>query len=189
MKTSMEMVREFHEAFGVECHDIPHIDDGKLNGLRLRLLQEEFDELSVALANRNLVEVLDALTDLQYILDGTYLALGFSRFKDAATAEVHRSNMSKLDLDGKPILRSDGKVMKGPEYMPPDLVPLIKGVIRQRCQAAASLLNGDIVHHDKGLYPSYCMLEAGHDGPHKNRKHYWWPNIPLSDPPQPGGER
>ena len=51
-------------------------------------------------------------------------------------------------------------------------------VRRPRCQACASLLNGIRVDHDKGLYPAYCILEEGHDGPHKNRKS-WWQNMQL----------
>ena len=53
----------------------------------------------------------------------------------------------------------------------------IRPVVRPRCQAAASILNGVIVDHDKGLYPTYCILEEGHSGRHQSRKS-WWPNAP-----------
>ena len=97
------------------------------NKLRLNLLQEEVDELKEALANGDTVEALDALTDIQYVLDGAYLSLGLHKLKDAAFSEVQRSNMSKLGEDGKPIRREeDGKILKGPNYFAPDLKAVLK---------------------------------------------------------------
>ncbi len=121
-KTSLEMVKEFHEIFGHPVKDTPNVEIDKENNLRTDLIQEELDELKDALKNRDPIETLDALTDLQYVLDGAFLALGFYKFKNAAVAEVHRSNLSKLGEDGKPVYRViDGKVLKGPNYSPPDL--------------------------------------------------------------------
>jgi predicted HAD superfamily Cof-like phosphohydrolase len=121
-KSTLDQVREFHETYGAAINDEPHIADTDLNAFRVRLLQEELDELKEALADGDAVETLDALTDLQYVLDGAFLSLGMHGVKDTAFAEVHRSNMSKLGEDGKPILReSDGKVLKGPNYFKPDL--------------------------------------------------------------------
>lgn len=121
MSASIDLVREFHAAFGQADAGSPRIDNEKTNDLRISLLDEELDELAVALCARDPVAVLDALTDLQYVLDGAYLQLGFADVKDAALAEVHRSNMSKLGADGKPVHRADGKILKGPNYSPPDL--------------------------------------------------------------------
>ena len=102
--------------------------DPKTNDLRINLLAEELDELREALVAGDIVEVLDALTDLQYVLDGAYLSFGLHDVKDAAFAEVQRSNMSKLGEDGKPIRReSDGKILKGPNFFEPDLSQFIKG--------------------------------------------------------------
>lgn len=125
-RSSIDLVREFHERFGQAIADAPHLDDRDLSALRVSLLAEELEELRVALSNRDPVAVLDALTDLQYVLDGAYLSLGFHRYKDSALAEVHRSNMSKLGADGKPALRADGKILKGPSYSPPDLVAVLQ---------------------------------------------------------------
>jgi predicted HAD superfamily Cof-like phosphohydrolase len=72
------------------------------------------------------VETFDALLDLQYVLDGAFLALGFHRMKDDGLKEVHRSNMSKLGPDGLPVLREDGKVMKGDAFEPPDLASVLR---------------------------------------------------------------
>jgi predicted HAD superfamily Cof-like phosphohydrolase len=68
-----------------------------------------------------LVEVADALGDMLYILCGTILTHGMQHIIEDVFAEIQDSNMSKLGLDGKPIYREDGKVMKGPNYRRPDL--------------------------------------------------------------------
>ena len=126
-KSTLERVQEFHETYGLPVLSAPDISDEKTNTLRINLLAEELDELKEALAAGDMVEVLDALTDLQYVLDGAYLSFGLQDKKEAAFAEVHASNMSKLGEDGKPIRReSDGKVLKGPNYFKPDLVQFIK---------------------------------------------------------------
>lgn len=115
------MVAEFHRVFGQAVSNEPNINDDHLNELRIGLLDEELNELVVALAGRDPVATLDALTDLQYVLDGTYLALGFADVKDEAFRVVHASNMAKLGPDGRPVLRDDGKILKPPGWTPPDL--------------------------------------------------------------------
>lgn len=126
-KTTLEQVQEFHDTYGLPVKDAPDLSDPKTNDLRINLLAEELDELKEALKNNDPVEALDALIDLQYVLDGAFLSLGLHDVKEAAFAEVHRSNMSKLGEDGKPIRReSDGKVMKGPNYFTPDLAQFVK---------------------------------------------------------------
>lgn len=129
-KSTLEQVQEFHETYGLPVKDAPHISDAKTNELRINLLAEELEELQEALTQGDVVEVLDALTDLQYVLDGAYLSFGLQDVKKAAFDEVHASNMSKLGEDGKPIRReSDGKVMKGPNYWKPDLSKFIDGFL------------------------------------------------------------
>ena len=126
-KTTLEQVKIFHETYGLPVKDAPDISDPQTNELRINLLAEELDELQEALANNDMVEVLDALTDLQYVLDGAYLSFGLHHLKTAAFEEVQRSNMSKLGEDGKPIRReSDGKVLKGPNYFKPDIAQFLK---------------------------------------------------------------
>lgn len=121
-KTTLEDVREFHETYGLPVKDAPDISDPKTNALRINLLAEEVDELKEALEAGDIVEVLDALTDIQYVLDGAYLSFGLHPVKQVAFDEVQRSNMSKLGEDGKPIIRAeDGKILKGPNYFKPDL--------------------------------------------------------------------
>ncbi len=136
-KDSLACVMEFHTTYGLPVKDAPDITDARVNDLRLSLLQEELDELKDALRDGDMVGVLDALTDLQYVLDGAYLSLGYHLLKDAAMAEVQRSNMSKLGRDGKPVVReSDGKILKGPDYSPPDLTKVMEDWRAARQKAA-----------------------------------------------------
>jgi len=117
MKSTIEQVREFHDVFVV--------DNEKRRRASFRLMLEELIEFYDAQSD---VERLDALMDLQYFLDGTLLAYGMDGIKDAAFAEVHRSNMSKLWPDGTVRYRDDGKVLKGPDFSPPDLMRILCGV-------------------------------------------------------------
>ncbi len=119
--TTIEKVELFHRAFGRPVNDKPTIHNVEENALRVRLLREEVDELEDALVSGTEEDVLDALTDIQYILDGTYLSVGLHRYKDKAFNVVHDSNMAKLGPDGKPIVRADGKILKPLGWQPPNL--------------------------------------------------------------------
>ncbi|MDK3019658.1 nucleoside triphosphate pyrophosphohydrolase family protein [Pseudodonghicola flavimaris] len=121
---TLALVRAWHEAFGVPVAGTPGLPAQRA-AMRLALLEEEVAELRAAVATGDLVEVLDALCDIQYVLDGTFLEFGLHRQKAPAMAEVHRSNMSKLGADGRPVLRADGKVLKGPAFSPPDLAAVL----------------------------------------------------------------
>jgi len=116
------MVREFHEAFDIPIRDTPAADIGE-SDLRVRLLREEVREYSDAVAAGDLVEVADGLADIVYVVFGTALAHGIDL--DAVLEEVHRSNMSKLGEDGRPLFRDDGKVLKGPRYFRPDIAGVL----------------------------------------------------------------
>jgi predicted HAD superfamily Cof-like phosphohydrolase len=121
-RDTLKQVQEFHEIYGLPVENEQTTADEKTKLLRINLLQEELNELKEALDNDDMVETLDALIDLQYVLDGAFLSFGLQNVKGVAFDEVHRSNMSKLGADGKPIYReSDGKVMKGPNYFKPNL--------------------------------------------------------------------
>ncbi len=122
---SIDLVREFHQVYDQPINDEPTLDDEATNELRVKLLKEEVHELMIAIENRDPVETLDALTDIQYVLDGAYLSLGFHKFKEAALKEVHRSNLTKLGADGKPVKNAAGKVIKGPNYEPPDIAKVL----------------------------------------------------------------
>ena len=101
--------------------------EGSMPLLRLQLIQEELAELAEAMAREDLVAVLDALCDLQVVVDGTFLAYGLDKVKDEAFAEIMRANMSKLDADGNPIVSPSGRIVKSDLYEPPHLLDLLGG--------------------------------------------------------------
>ena len=113
------MVKEFMETFGQDVKTNPEFPDADTCHLRLELIAEELEELYDAMAEKDIVGVADALTDILYVTYGAGHAFGINL--DDCFAEVQRSNMSKLGEDGKPIYRDDGKVLKGPNYSEPDL--------------------------------------------------------------------
>jgi predicted HAD superfamily Cof-like phosphohydrolase len=118
------MVKEFHAAVGGVTNHSPTVDvPPQLRELRLRLIEEEAQELADAFLALNLVTIADALGDLVYVTFGAALTFGIDL--DAVLAEIHRSNMTKLGRDGRPVIRSDGKILKGPDYSPPRLEPII----------------------------------------------------------------
>ncbi len=136
-RSTLDQVQEFHETYGLPVAQEQTLADEKTRQLRINLLQEELDELKEALDQDDMVETLDALIDLQYVLDGAFLSFGMQSVKDKAFDEVHSSNMSKLGADGKPIHReSDGKVMKGPNYFQPDMVQFIDSASTEKEEVA-----------------------------------------------------
>ena len=115
---------EFNNAFEIPKIENPGIGSKELIELRIKLLQEEVAEYAEAARGGDLVEVLDALADIAYILAGTVINHGMQHVFDDAFAEVHRSNMAKL-VDGKVLRREDGKVMKPENWQPPNLSQFI----------------------------------------------------------------
>lgn len=150
-KSSVEQVREFHDLFQPgTAWGVPHILSEDRAALRYKLIKEELDELKEAIVKRDFIEILDALSDLQYVLDGTYVELGMAGIKDKAFRLVHESNMSKADTswtqsqetllhhrnkgevcetrkyDGRYVcVREDGKILKSIYYRPVELASLI----------------------------------------------------------------
>jgi predicted HAD superfamily Cof-like phosphohydrolase len=123
---TLALVKSWHQHFKMPVVDTPSLPKGRAE-MRLAIIEEEVRELREAVEAGNLVEVLDALCDIQYVVDGTFLEFGLHHLKEHAFSEVHSSNMSKLGDDGQPILREDGKVLKGPNFLPPDLAKILDG--------------------------------------------------------------
>lgn len=145
LKAPYNLVEEFHKAFGHPVETAPTLGNVNLRILRTKLLVEEVLELATAFGlnvvcnvidgvqhvaieeNKNLVpnivEIADGLGDIRYVTDGANLCFGLPA--EEILAEIHRSNMSKLGEDGKPIYREDGKVLKGPNYFGPDIAKII----------------------------------------------------------------
>ena len=121
--TNFEKVKEFMTKFGQEVKDKSKFPNEKIIELRKKLIEEEYDELKEAINEHDIVEVADALTDILVVTYGAGAAFGIDL--DKCFEEVHRSNMSKLSDEGKPIYNEFGKVMKGPNYSPPDLKKII----------------------------------------------------------------
>jgi predicted HAD superfamily Cof-like phosphohydrolase len=119
MEKQLSQVREFHEKFLHPVSDKPTLAVNE--ELRYNLMKEENDEYLEAAEKADLVGVADALGDQLYILCGTILAHGMQNLIGEVFDEIQRSNMSKLGSDGSPVYREDGKIMKGPNYTPPDL--------------------------------------------------------------------
>jgi predicted HAD superfamily Cof-like phosphohydrolase len=117
-------VADFHRAFNLPMRQSPSADvDKSLAKLRVALLQEEVGEFITASEKGDLIAIADALADIAYVVYGTALTYGIDL--DSALREVHRSNMSKLGNDGKPLIRDDGKVLKSERYFPPDMASVL----------------------------------------------------------------
>ena len=108
MNPLVKSLLEFNEAFEIPKLDAPGLGPDELIELRIKLLMEEVQEYAEAARAGDLVEVLDALADIGYILAGTIIKHGMQDIYDKAFNEVHRSNMAKL-VDGKVIRREDGR--------------------------------------------------------------------------------
>lgn len=124
MQKSQQLVREFHEKFGVSIEPSPAIPSRGVCRLRVELLLEEVHELSLAMEECDLVGVADALADIQYVLDGAALCCGMDI--EPLVEEVHRSNMTKIWPDGTVHRRPDGKIMKPPGFQSPDLEAILR---------------------------------------------------------------
>lgn len=148
-KTTFEQVKEFHNKFGHAVEEFTSSPDADTINLRLSLILEEVTELIEAFGNSDskniahalsminaghdiiknldeedyetdIVEVADALGDIKYVVDGAALVCGIPL--DKVSAEIHRSNMSKLGADGKVVYDNRGKVQKGPNYFKPNII-------------------------------------------------------------------
>lgn len=153
MTTPHDLVMEFHQTYSAPIGDFTNPDIARArNNLRIRLIAEEFIELLEAVYGKDifwyleekltditdrlippypdednseaLVGVADALGDLVYVIYGYAIEAGINL--DKVLAEIQRSNLSKLDEDGNPIVREDGKILKGPNYSPPDIAAVLE---------------------------------------------------------------
>ena len=125
MKETIKKVEIFHEAFKQKNGTGPALLDQSAFELRHRLMDEENDEYLEACTKEDIVEIADALGDQLYILCGTILKHGLQHKIEEVFNEIHLSNMSKLDPNGEPILREDGKIMKSNRYFKPDIAKIV----------------------------------------------------------------
>jgi predicted HAD superfamily Cof-like phosphohydrolase len=127
LSRAINHVRDFHDAFRLPVRVTPATDlpSGEIE-LRFNLMKEENEEYLEAAKNGDIVEIADALGDMLYILCGTINAHGLQEKMAAVFEEIQRSNMSKLDDNGQPIYREDGKVMKSNNYFRPDIRAILE---------------------------------------------------------------
>ena len=124
---AIDAVKEFNEAFKINYSKNQKADlDESTIELRYRLMQEENDEYLEAARKKDLVEIADALGDKLYILCGTILAHGLQDKIVEVFNEIQRSNMSKLSANGEPVIREDGKILKGPNYFKPNIKSILE---------------------------------------------------------------
>lgn len=119
MTDEQAMVEEFHRKFDILIQDRPAIPAGVTKELRVRLIQEEFDELRQAMEQDNLAAVAKEMADLLYVVYGTAVSYGIDM--EPVFREVHRSNLSKVGGSK----RADGKWVKPPTYSPACLEPIL----------------------------------------------------------------
>ncbi len=126
MKKQLDHVAKFHEVFkyGNETSPVGEVAEGTYL-LRHRLMAEENEEYLEAAKRGDLVEIADALGDMMYILCGTILKHGLQDMIEEVFEEIQRSNMSKLDENGNPIYREDGKIMKSANYFRPEIAKIL----------------------------------------------------------------
>jgi predicted HAD superfamily Cof-like phosphohydrolase len=149
---ALNSVSKFHKTFDLPVLSDPIIPVKDRCELRINLLREELQELEDAIKDNDLVEVADALCDIQYVLSGAILEFGLGDRFAELFAEVQRSNMSKVcetrevaeatlnhyrehkntegyivERDGEYLVyrKSDNKVLKSVNYSPADLAGML----------------------------------------------------------------
>jgi len=125
LQDKIKDVAFFHDTFLIGNRNTPTADIGEEYILRFNLLKEENEEYLEACQNKDLVEIADALGDQLYILFGTILRHGLQHKIEEVFDEIQRSNLSKLDSNGKPIFREDGKILKGENYFKPNIKKIL----------------------------------------------------------------
>ena len=127
LSKAINHVRDFHNAFRVPVRHTPstELPENEIE-LRFNLMKEENEEYLEAAKNGDIVEIADALGDMLNILCGTINAHGLQEKMASVFEEIQRSNMSKLDDNGQPIYREDGKVMKSSNYFKPDIRSILE---------------------------------------------------------------
>ena len=114
-------VMTFHDVYGQPYSTQVTLIEEERYKMRHRLQKEENDEYLKACEEEDIVEIAHEIADEFYVLVGKVISHGLQDKIMDVFDEIQRANMSKLGLDGKPIYREDGKVLKGPNYTPPDV--------------------------------------------------------------------
>lgn len=131
MKRGLELRKEFSDAFNIETNEMPSVLSESQYNLNYKLIEEENNEYLEACENEDLAGIADAIGDQLYILFGMIHSHGLQDIIEDVFVEIHKSNMSKLDKDGNPIINGEdgildedkpvGKILKGDSYFEPDI--------------------------------------------------------------------
>ena len=119
MRNEQAMVEEFHRKFSILAQSTPADLNEETKRLRVRLIEEEFDELKESMVGGDLAAVAKEMADLLYVVYGTAVSYGIDM--DPVFREVHRSNMSKVGG----YKREDGKWVKPATYSPARIEPIL----------------------------------------------------------------
>lgn len=123
-----DSVKQFHEVFENPVSEVITNIPKNRHELRFNLMKEENEEYLEAAKSGNIIEIADALGDMLYILCGTIIEHGMQHHIQHVFEEIHESNMSKLDENGKPIFREDGKILKGKSYFKPNIRKMLESI-------------------------------------------------------------
>lgn len=131
MKRGLDLVTEFHKGFGIDMNDVPSLIGKEESEMRYKLMEEENNEYLEACEKEDLIEIADALGDKLYILLGTIISHGLQDVIEDVFLEIHKSNMSKFDENGNPIINGAngvldkskpiGKILKPKTFVKPDI--------------------------------------------------------------------
>jgi predicted HAD superfamily Cof-like phosphohydrolase len=120
MNLEQHSVQQFHETFDITVGQVPHMPSEKDAALRVKLIQEELNELAEALTQHDVVEIADAIGDILYVTYGAAVTCGMDM--KPLFAEIHRSNMTKIGGHKN----EDGKWVKPSTYERPKLLPILE---------------------------------------------------------------
>lgn len=153
MIRQINQVKEFHKAYGLPIEPVAAIPRVQRVELRNRLLLEEAKETYDA---ETIVEAADGITDVLYVAFGTVLEYGLQDYIVKLFDEVHKSNMSKLDANGKSMKRPDGKILKGPNYFKPRILHVLNGIASMEQEPAYTEAN--VIH----ICKKFLYFMTGH---------------------------
>jgi len=155
MKRGIELVEKFHEVFKHDVNKIPAVLNEEGSHLRYELMKEENEEYIDACNQQDIEKIADALGDQMYILFGSIVAHGMQDIIEEVFLEIHRSNMSKLDKSGNPIINGEngitdpdkplGKILKGDGYTPPNIAGILDKYFQD--MLAEKLMDAELKDH------------------------------------------
>ncbi len=125
MQKQLKQLKEFHSSFNLGWGDKPAHLNEETKKLRIKIMREEMDEAIEAMEREPIENIAKELADVLYVVCGTIGEYGLEDKMEQIFDEVHKSNMSKLGPEGRPLYREDGKVLKSDHYVLPDIKSIL----------------------------------------------------------------